>query len=141
MSYQIVVGVDGSDGSTRALSWAIDEARVRDGEVTALFAWQFPLIGVPGAFEREQLEQQARALISQHVASVVEDGAVHVEPVIANGDAGTSLVAACRRTSADLLVLGSHGRNGLGGVLLDSVGQQCLAEAPCPVLIVKEKLG
>ena len=141
MSYRIVVGVDGSESSTRALDWAVEEARVRDAEVTALFAWEFPMIGIPGAFEREQLEQQAKALILHHVDAVAGDGEVRVEAVIANGDAATSLVAACEQAAADLLVLGSRTRNGggLSRAFLDSVGQQCIAEAPCPVLIVKDK--
>lgn len=139
MSYRIVVGVDGSESSTRALRWAIEEARVRHGEVTALFAWEFPLIAVPGAFEREQLEQQAKAVICHHVASVAEDAEIPVEPVIANGDPGSSLVAACQRAGADLLVLGARTRNGIGGAFLDTIGQQCIAEAPCPVLIVKDR--
>jgi nucleotide-binding universal stress UspA family protein len=142
VSYRIVVGVDGSENSTRALNWAVDEARVRDADVTALFAWEFPLIGIPGAFEREQLEQQAKALISHHVAAVAgNDGEVRVEAVIANGDPATSLIAACEHADADLLVLGARTRNGGGitRVLIDSVAQQCVAEAPCPVLIVKDK--
>jgi nucleotide-binding universal stress UspA family protein len=139
MSYRIVVGVDGSESSTRALNWAVDEARVRDADVTALFAWEFPLIGVPGAFEREQLELQAKALIRHHVDAVAGDSDVRVEAVIANGDTASSLVAACEHAAADLLVLGSRTRNGLSRAFLDGVGQQCIAEAPCPVLIVKDK--
>jgi nucleotide-binding universal stress UspA family protein len=140
MSYRIVVGVDGSENSTRALAWSVEEARLREGFVTAVFAWQFPMIGVPGAFEREQLEQQAKALISHHVASVAGEGNVQVEAVIANGEAGASLVAACEHADADLLVVGSNGRDRLGGLLVGSIEQQCIAYAPCPVLIVKDKL-
>ena len=44
-----------------------------------------------------------------------------------------------QHTAADLLVLGSRTRNGLSRALLDGIGQQCIAEAPCPVLIVKDK--
>ncbi len=139
MSYRIVVGVDGSETSTLALNWAVEEARVRDADVTALFAWEFPMIGIPGAFEREQLEQQAKAVILHHVAAVAGDGEVRVEPVIANGDAATSLVAACERAAADLLVLGSRTRNGFSRAFLDGIVQQCIAEAPCPVLIVKDR--
>jgi nucleotide-binding universal stress UspA family protein len=140
MSYQIVVGVDGSENSTRALGWSVEEARLREGHVTAVFAWQFPMIGVPGAFERDQLEQQAKALISHHVAEVAGDANGHVEPLIANGETSASLVAACEHAGADLLVLGSSGRGRLGGVLVGSVEQQCIAYAPCPVLIVKDKV-
>jgi nucleotide-binding universal stress UspA family protein len=137
MSYQIVAGVDGSDNSKRALRWAVEEAHLRDGQVLAVFAWEFPLIGIPGAFEREQLEEQAKALINHHVASLSEEG-VRVEPVIANGEPSASLIAACEQSGADLLVLGSRARKSIGGMLLGSVEQQCLAYAPCPVLVVKD---
>ena len=51
------------------------------------------------------------------------------------GDAATALVAAC--TPADLLVVGSRGRGPLGGLVLGSVSQACLAHAPCPVVVVR----
>lgn len=137
MTYQIVVGMDGSEDSSRALRWAVDEARLRDGHVTALLAWELPLIGVPGAFDHDELEKQAKAILTGQVAAVTDDGLV--EPVVAQGDPSASLIAACQRTEADLLVLGSRGREGFTGRLLGSVGQECAAYAPCPVLIVKDK--
>lgn len=139
MSYRIVVGVDGSESSTLALDWAVEEAQVRDADLTAVFAWEFPLIGIPGAFEREQLEQQAKALIRHHVDAVAAGHEVRVESVIANGDAGTSLISACEHVAADLLVLGARNRRGFTRAFVDSVAEHCLAEAPCPVLIVKDK--
>ena len=42
---RIVVGVDGSLGSTRALQWALEEARIRSASVAAVFAWQYPPVG------------------------------------------------------------------------------------------------
>ncbi len=45
--FNIVVGVDGSENARRALSWAVGEAQLRDAELVAVFAWQFPLIGTP----------------------------------------------------------------------------------------------
>jgi nucleotide-binding universal stress UspA family protein len=140
MSYQIVAGVDGSPSSTLALRWAVEEARLHDGRVLALFAWEFPMIGVPGAFERDQLEQQARALINDHVTSLSEQD-VRVESVIANGEPSASLIAACEQAAADLLVIGARRRNGVAGMLIGSIEQQCIAYAPCPVLVVKPVTG
>lgn len=137
MSYQIVAGVDGSENSTCGLRWAVEEARLRDGRVIALFAWEFPMIGVPGAFEREQLEERAKALINHHVASLSEHD-VRVESVIAHGEPGASLIAACEQVAAELLVIGARRRNGLTGALIGSIEQQCIAYAPCPVLVVKD---
>ena len=57
-SRQIVVGVDGSEHGNAALRWAIEEAKVHGSEIVAVFAWQLPLIGVPGAFDRDALHER-----------------------------------------------------------------------------------
>ena len=136
MSAQIVVGLDGSDDSRNALRWAVDEASRRDAEVTAVFAWELPMIGIPGAFDRDELETSAREFVVGQVNEVHTDG-VTVTAVVAQGDPSSSLIDACRRVGAEMLVLGSRGRGGFKGLLLGSVGQECASHAPCPVLICK----
>ena len=120
----------------------LDEARLREGHITALFAWELPIVGIPGAFEAGEIEREAKELIVGQVAAVVPegDGEVQVEPVVAQGAPSASLIAACEKLNADMLVLGSRGREGFSGLLLGSVGQQCAAYAPCPVTIVNEKV-
>jgi nucleotide-binding universal stress UspA family protein len=54
MTYRIVVGVDGSVHGNAALRWALDEALAHAAEIIAVFAWQMPFIGIPGAFDREE---------------------------------------------------------------------------------------
>lgn len=138
-SFQVVVGVDGSDAGGRALAWAVDEARAHDGEVTAVFAWQTPLIGVPGAFDRGELERQAQQLLAAEVGSA--DNGVPITQLVAEGDPAESLVAACEQHSADMLVLGTRGLGGVSNALFGSVGLACLARAPCPVLLVKDQVA
>lgn len=136
MSYRIVVGVDGSENSQHALVWAEEERRHRDAELTAVFAWEFPLIGIPGAFNREELENEAKEFLAGEVAAVIGDGE-SVNLVVAQGDPSASLLQACERIGADLLVIGARGRGGFTGLLLGAVGQQCAVHSPCPVVIVK----
>jgi nucleotide-binding universal stress UspA family protein len=140
VSYQIVVGVDGSEHGQRALSLAIEEARLRDGALTAIFAWQFPLIGIPGAFDRESLEEEAKRFLQAEVAAVDPPEGVTINTLVAQGDPSASLLSACENVEADLLVIGSRGREGFVGLLLGSVGQECAAHAPCPVLIAKANM-
>ncbi len=135
--FNIVVGVDGSENARRALSWAVGEAQLRDAELVAVFAWQFPLIGTPGAFDPDELEQEAKRFLNGQLAQVDPPADVRITALVAQGDPTASLLAACEHTRADLLVLGSRGREGFVGLLLGSVGQQCASYAPCPVLIVK----
>jgi nucleotide-binding universal stress UspA family protein len=140
MSYQIVVGVDGSQNAAQALKFAIEEATLRGGEVTALFAWQFPMIGIPGAFDRSELENEAKDFLTREVAAGEQPDELRITPVVAQGDASESLLQACERISADLLVIGARGREGFTGLLLGSVGQECALHSPCPVVIVKQRL-
>jgi nucleotide-binding universal stress UspA family protein len=141
VSYQIVVGVDGSENAERALRFAMDEAELRDGVVTALFAWQYPLIGVPKAFDQDELEAEAKEFLVKEVAGMAAPEAVKINLVVAQGDASASLLHACQRVDADLLVLGARGREGFTGLLLGSVGQECAVHAPCSVVIVKPPVG
>jgi nucleotide-binding universal stress UspA family protein len=122
----IIVGIDGSDHSINAYRWAIDEAHRRDAEVTALFAWELPMVGIPGAFEREEMEGIALQFLNDQLDGIEHENGVRI-----------NLLEACKRTDAEMLVLGSRGRGGFSGLLLGSVGQECASHAPCPVLICK----
>lgn len=65
---------------------------------------------------------------------------VRIETRLAEGDPAYEIVAAAKETAADLIVMGSHGRTGLGRLLLGSVAEVVLRKAPCPVLTVKAPL-
>jgi anti-anti-sigma factor len=116
---------------------AVEEARLRDGELTVVLAWQFPLIGIPGAFDPEKLEEEAKDILRKEVAAVKPPPDVRLEQFVAQGDSSASLITACERISANLLVLGSRGREGFVGLRLGSTSQECAQHAPCPVVIVK----
>ncbi len=143
MSSHIIVGIDGSDHSINAYRWALDEAERRGAELTAMFAWQMPMIGIPGAFDRDELEAEATRFLNEQLDAVSTNGngngaaGVTVHRIVAQGDPSASLMEACKRTEAEMLVLGSRGRRGFAGLLLGSVGQECASHAPCPVLICK----
>lgn len=137
MSPHIVVGIDGSEDSINAFRWALDEAKLRSAEVTALFAWELPMIGIPGAFDRDELEAEGKTFLNNQLDGQQNGSEVTVHRVVAQGDPSSSLIEACKQTGADMLVLGSRGRGGLGGLLLGSVGQECASHAPCPVLICR----
>lgn len=137
MGYRIVVGVDGSENSEHALRWAVEEARLRGAELALVLAWQLPLIGIPGAFDRDELEQQAKEVLGQELAEIGSSDGARVGQFVVEGDPSACLISACERTDANLLVLGSRGREGFAGLRLGSVSQECALHAPCPVVIVK----
>jgi nucleotide-binding universal stress UspA family protein len=65
------------------------------------------------------------------------DARLQVEYQIEEGDAVDEILRAAEESACDLIVLGTHGRTGLGRLLLGSVAEQVLRRAPCPVLTVK----
>ena len=66
-----------------------------------------------------------------------EDPAVVVDYRLAEGDAAEEILRTAQETSSDVIVLGTHGRKGLGRLLLGSVAEQTVRSALCPVVTVK----
>jgi hypothetical protein len=68
------------------------------------------------------------------------DPSVRLEPRLEDGDVPELIVEVAQETVADLIVMGTHGRTGLGRLLLGSVAERVLRTAPCPVLTLKAPL-
>jgi nucleotide-binding universal stress UspA family protein len=144
VSGRIVVGVDGSAASKRALSWAFDEARLRGTSLAAIHAWTRPIpsaAGFPGGLvvpidesTVEALQESAQEVL-QRVVSEVQTEGVEVEQRVVEGSAAGALIEAA--DGAELLVVGSRGHGGFAGLLLGSVSQQCAHYANCPVVIIR----
>jgi nucleotide-binding universal stress UspA family protein len=136
----VVVGVDGSESSLRALGFAVERAAQRDVPLRLLRVWAPP----PG--ERwvdpgsapEETEAAERAAAEESLAPwrrTFPD--VPAEIQVAPGNPAALLVEASR--VAQLVVVGSRGRGGLRGMLLGSVSQQLIHHASCPVAVVRER--
>jgi len=65
------------------------------------------------------------------------DSAVAVEYRLCLGNAAAEIVALAKDEKCDLIVIGTHGRSGVGRLLLGSVAEAVLRRAPCPVLTLK----
>jgi nucleotide-binding universal stress UspA family protein len=66
---------------------------------------------------------------------------VRMDCRVAKGDAAAGILDAAQDTPCDLIVMGTHGRTGLGRALMGSVAEQVLRTAPCPVLTVRAATG
>jgi len=139
MTARIVVGVDGSASSRKALCWALRYAKLTGAEIEAITAWEFPPSygWAPVAYGSAEFEEDASKILAEALAETSAAGAdVQVEPVVRHGHPADVLVRAAQ--GADLLVVGSHGHGGFAGLLLGSVSLHCVHHAPCPVLIVPD---
>jgi nucleotide-binding universal stress UspA family protein len=131
---QIVVGVDGSSTSQRALGWALDEARAREAAVTVIHARPAILPFVPPVGEDPLLERDARQLVSYQLGRADLDG-LDAPPQVLVVDATPAHAILEAAATASLIVVGSRGRGGFGGLLLGSVSQQVAQHAACPVVV------
>jgi nucleotide-binding universal stress UspA family protein len=144
-SLDVVVGVDGSEGSWTALRWALEEAGLRGAQLAVLHAWSTPFAVPPGGIgvapmRRKDFVEQSERLLHDMVDGTVAR-ADHKPPVIelipVEEPAAPALLHRAR--GAGLLVVGGRGRGGFAGLLLGSVSQQCLHHAPCAVVVVPHR--
>jgi nucleotide-binding universal stress UspA family protein len=136
--YRIVVGVDGSPSSATALRWALRQAGLTGGTVTAVMAWDYPALSEweihnPAAFT--SAKTKALAKVIRDVAT--EDTSQVVHKQVVQGHPAKALLDVAQ--AADLLVVGKRGRGGFSGALLGSVSQYCVLHVPCPVVVVREQ--
>ena len=137
----IIVGVDGSAHSQRALEWAMKEAAIRHSPLTVLAVHQLVRgytgrgVAFPNEAElAEKAGQQAREETDKVLAGLGESGPESVTVTTTSGLPAEELLAAAK--DADLIVLGSRGAGGFSQLLLGSVSAQVTHHARCPVVIV-----
>jgi nucleotide-binding universal stress UspA family protein len=135
---RIVVGIDGSPTSERALRWAADEAVLADAVLDVVHAWmpEYPLTAHDVFEDEARFENAAHRRLLEAVAQLRSE--VHdpldIRERLELEHPATALLTAAK--GADLLVVGTRGRGGFAGLLLGSVSQRCLTHAPCPVAVV-----
>jgi len=139
----IVVGVDGSDASARALAWALDEARARKVAVRALPAWDGGALAVStysGGMVADPtvLEQAAKEVLARAVDDADTSG-VTVQRHLAGGSPAGAILDSAK--DAALVVVGSRGMSGLKSALLGSVSRQVVHHAGCAVVVIPPLAG
>lgn len=141
----VVVGIDESDNSTRALAEAFDVAGMLHAPLTVVHMWEIAQavgmgdLGGQGAMDwqlLELLQSQQRTRMDELVAPFAgKYPSAHVNKVFEDISPVKGLTDLSRE--AQLVVVGSHGRGGLAGALLGSVSQSLIHHAECPVLVVR----
>jgi nucleotide-binding universal stress UspA family protein len=147
----VVVGVDGSPGSSAALEFALEEASRRGAELRVITVAHLPTYwgqvgGLGGYAILTTLPTQdeivadvlvaARQMVDAVIAEHAETAAgMKIIMDAVSGVAGDVLVESAR--DADMLVVGHRGRGGVTSALLGSVGLHSVLHATCPVTIVR----
>jgi nucleotide-binding universal stress UspA family protein len=147
----IIVGVDGSDHSRRALLWAMQEAAWHHAPLTVMTVCPSParpatatFWGLPtlpdGGFDAEHARRVVQDAVDKAAGeisgTVPEVTAPEVTVTVAKGEPTEELVTASR--DADMLVVGSRGAGGFTRLLLGSVSSQVVHHAACPVVVIPD---
>ncbi len=137
----ILCPVDLSETSRHALDHALAIANWYDARVTVFHVFSVPqlLIAPPVGMVEELAELRPRP---EEVADEVRrfaglTAASRTDVVVVEGNPVREILDQVERLSADLLVMGTHGRSALSQMLLGSVAENVIRRAPCPVVVVR----
>jgi nucleotide-binding universal stress UspA family protein len=139
---KILCPTDFSPGAESALRAATRLAIAHRAELVIVHAWQIPAISysieasLPPSLAQEIVDSAQRGLDAA-VRDAQAQGATFVSGKLLPGIAWAEIVGQLEREAYDLCVIGTHGRTGLGRVLLGSVAEKVVRHAPCPVLVVR----
>lgn len=146
MFKHILIPVDGSETSMKAVAKAAELAKVFGSAVTAMYVIDpYPFTGVGADFAYGQAQYlsaataEANTALDMAKAAISQAGVANVNVLVGEGHAiHDGIVRAVETTGADLIVMGSHGRRGLEKLVLGSVTQRVLGAARIPVLVVRD---
>ena len=139
---EIVVGVDGSGGSDKALDWALAEAERRGSPLRVVHVFSLGRVRPGGRLPADvEIRSRAEDLAQRSVTGAIErlgrlptvEVRIEATPIRSRGPAA---VLADYSRRADLLVVGSRGFGGFDALLVGSVSEQLVQHSRCPVAVI-----
>lgn len=148
---RVLVPVDFSECSKRALRFAYDLAQAVGASIEVVHVWQPPSFVSPDLLvfdpeaESVSLRDWVRAEAHRAMGSFMDEmrapDGVSVEPRLEHGDPAETIERLIEETQPDLVVMGTHGRTGVARLLAGSVAERTVRLATCPVLTVPPDRG
>ena len=140
---KILVPIDFSECSKKALQYAMPLARQHQAALTLLYVLQPPgfVAGEFAGLDYSRLEDDQSTCEEERLAGLIAAEVrdkVLAETLVRAGMPVVEILEAAKVLPADLIVISTHGRTGLKHVLLGSVAEDVVRRAPCPVLVVRE---
>ncbi|MDB4937732.1 MAG: universal stress protein [Labilithrix sp.] len=142
IAQHILVPVDFSEPSERALATAVDLARAFDARITLMHAWSIPAAAYAEGvswpiYDIEGAAKQALDDTFEKLSSTYPK----TEALLRQGDGCQQILETAKERRCDLVVMGTHGRRGLTRALLGSVAEKVIRLSPVPVVTVGRPNG
>ena len=148
MAFKILLGTDGSKYSKKAADYCIDLAKKLNAEVLAVYVMSMKHLEVYAlkhhdditGYEDENvlMSREAKDAVGYAAARAKSQG-VHLETRIVRGYPADELIRLAGDEGFDILVVGNLGKSGVERMLMGSVSETVVRQAPCPVLVVRGK--
>jgi universal stress protein A len=139
---RILVPTDFSESARHALLYGTSFAREYEGELLLLHVVENLTVGyasdlfpVPMAEVFDEISGYAKAELAKLGAEVKQKG-IAVRELVVQGKPSAEIVRVAREETADMIVLGTHGKGMLDKALFGSTAERVIRRAPCPVLTV-----
>jgi nucleotide-binding universal stress UspA family protein len=139
----ILVPVDFSEPSKKALSYALRFAKQNGGKITLLHVIEpvaiYSDVVLPAIMGADLWPTEAKKAFRKLCRREHADAHLIRSMLIRKGTAHKEITDAARELEADLIIIATNGYTGLAHVLLGSTTERVVRHAPCPVLVVREK--
>jgi nucleotide-binding universal stress UspA family protein len=134
---RILVGLDGSEHSEKALDQALSMARICNSTlfvISVVDLYPEVMAKAPGLEEKMSIEAREtleRAKQAAEKENITCETIVHI-----GGPAYEFIIQEAKEKNVDLIVVGTHGRTGLKRLIMGSVAERVIGHAPCPVMVI-----
>ena len=143
--HRILVPFDFSEYSEKAFTWALAMAEKWRSRLLLLHVVptpSYPPMLMGTYFNVAEFEASLRAdaeARAQEFVGKTQSRTIQIDTRVVTGEPFGDICRIAEQEQVDLIIMGSHGRTGLGHVLLGSVAERVVRHAPCPVLVVGKK--
>jgi nucleotide-binding universal stress UspA family protein len=141
---KILVPIDFSDNAEHVMEYALSVAHHFKANILLCFVAQlytdysdFFIPQMPVVAIEEEIDKAAKERMRKFVEAYSND--VHIEECVLIGNVSHEILHLAKKRGVDLIVMGTHGYQGLEKILFGSVAEKVVKTAPCPVLTVKPK--
>jgi nucleotide-binding universal stress UspA family protein len=138
---KILVPIDFSEASDRALEYGVELARRLDASLVVMHCYEIPVYGIPDGALVATAEAVSRITTASQEGLALamlrcQDAGAHAQVMLRQGNPVLVIPKVADEIAADVIVMGTHGRKGIARAFLGSVAEGVLRATACPVLAV-----